>query len=115
MTLSLDPLEQTNQVARIPAELMHRGPTVHYPSKGSPRTANTWGDPAAPANQISICELHVSFLGQDCSPEFSFVGQELTTRVVDELKTIFCVLNQRQCMKERDCIEHGRHSFVSEI
>ncbi|GBN15711.1 hypothetical protein AVEN_13518-1 [Araneus ventricosus] len=27
----------------IPAELIHRGPTVHHPSKRSPRTANTWG------------------------------------------------------------------------
>ncbi|GBN01792.1 hypothetical protein AVEN_57927-1 [Araneus ventricosus] len=30
-------------MVRIPAELIHRGPTVHHPSKGSPRTANTWG------------------------------------------------------------------------
>ncbi|GBO43224.1 hypothetical protein AVEN_256059-1 [Araneus ventricosus] len=35
--------KQTNQKVRIPAELIHRGPTVHHPSKGSPRTANTWG------------------------------------------------------------------------
>ncbi|GBL58877.1 hypothetical protein AVEN_209466-1 [Araneus ventricosus] len=34
--------KQTNQTVRIPAELIHRGPTVHHPSKGSPRTANTW-------------------------------------------------------------------------
>ncbi|GBN17306.1 hypothetical protein AVEN_131251-1 [Araneus ventricosus] len=42
MTLSLDPY-QTNQTVRIKAELIHWGPTVHHPSKGSPRTANTWG------------------------------------------------------------------------
>ncbi|GBL91504.1 hypothetical protein AVEN_253892-1 [Araneus ventricosus] len=35
--------KQTNQTVRIPAELIHRVPTVHHPSKGSPRTANTWG------------------------------------------------------------------------
>ncbi|GBN27801.1 hypothetical protein AVEN_28102-1 [Araneus ventricosus] len=35
--------KQTNQTVRIPAELIHRGPSVHHPSKGSPRTANTWG------------------------------------------------------------------------
>ncbi|GBO26958.1 hypothetical protein AVEN_69046-1, partial [Araneus ventricosus] len=34
--------KQTNQTVRIPAELIHRGPTVHHPSNGSPRTANTW-------------------------------------------------------------------------
>ncbi|GBN15212.1 hypothetical protein AVEN_23022-1 [Araneus ventricosus] len=30
-------------MVRIPAELIHRGPTVHHPFKGWPRTANTWG------------------------------------------------------------------------
>ncbi|GBM17938.1 hypothetical protein AVEN_111088-1 [Araneus ventricosus] len=34
--------KQTNQTVRIPPELIHRGPTVHHPSNGSPRTANTW-------------------------------------------------------------------------
>ncbi|GBO05432.1 hypothetical protein AVEN_17101-1 [Araneus ventricosus] len=42
MTLSLDPY-QTNQMIRIPAELLHRGPTEHHQCKGSPHKANMWG------------------------------------------------------------------------
>ncbi|GBM33669.1 hypothetical protein AVEN_203705-1 [Araneus ventricosus] len=39
---SKSPESQPDQVVSIPAELIHRGQTVHHPSNGSPRTANTW-------------------------------------------------------------------------